>query len=83
MRIKTQSKNQTFARSLFFLIQDSLSSPYWIWSSVLPSKSGFGTPSMSVDCTDFLLPTYLAIDNDRTVDVVTQESGAKVVEILF
>ena len=90
MRIKTQSKNQTFACSLFFLIQDSLSSPYWIWSSVLPSKSGFGTPSMPADCTDcrldskrFLLPTYLAIDDDRTVDIVTQESGAKSVEILF
>ena len=75
---------------LTVLIQGSLLSPYWVWSSVLPSKSGFGTPSMPADCTDcrldlqrFLLPTYLAIDNDRTVDVVTQESGAKVVEILF
>ena len=45
---------------------------------------------MPADCTDyrldlqrFSLPTYLAIDDDRTVDVVTQESGAKVVEILF
>ena len=61
-----------------------------ICTSVLPSKSGFGTPSMPADCTDcrldskrFLLPTYLAIDDDRTVDIVTQESGAKSVEILF
>ena len=36
-----------------------------------------------LDLQRFSLPTYLAIDDDRTVDVVTQESGAKVVEILF
>ena len=49
MRIKTQLENQTFA---CVLIRGSLLSPYWLWSSALPSKSGFGTPSMPADCTD-------------------------------